>query len=334
MDDDRLLIHEVDPYKDHKTYPSDPKLFSPFRVRVSVLDANSGRSLLSKEWPTSVHNSSVDLFDDGIVLRTGATLRLLDKNLAELQDITFREDDYDPHWGLIMSSVSPSGRTLMINRINQSANVSYLEAFDKDNLAVRHSWRESPALYHLYTISDSEIAALAHSQDQLVRTPLGRSDWKKSPLQFRPGCLNLPTFIADDRLVVQDCDRLLLIDKEGGSNFIYRLHETESFDSKIAFSSTGRFIAFSVAHANVKKHLFAEPTARTVTRRIVVYDLPTKGSILTVSVDPLPRNDYDFALSPNGSRLAILNDRTVSVYSVPVKSVEDTNTSELGIRKD
>jgi hypothetical protein len=45
-----------------------------------------------------------------------------------------------------------------------------------------------------------------------------------------------------------------------------------------------------------------------------------------VDVAPLPRNDYDFALSPDGAKLAVLNDRTVSVYSVPAQSTERTDT--------
>jgi hypothetical protein len=32
----------------------------------------------------------------------------------------------------------------------------------------------------------------------------------------------------------------------------------------------------------------------------------------------LPRNNGDFSLSPDGSKLAVLNDSRISVYSVPV----------------
>jgi len=33
----------------------------------------------------------------------------------------------------------------------------------------------------------------------------------------------------------------------------------------------------------------------------------------------LPKSDYDFALSPDGSKLAVLNDRSVSLYAVPIQ---------------
>jgi hypothetical protein len=51
--------------------------------------------------------------------------------------------------------------------------------------------------------------------------------------------------------------------------------------------------------------------------------------VLTAEVSPLPKRDYDFSLSPDGSKLAILNDRKVSVYSVPIQSTEKTDTVDL-----
>jgi hypothetical protein len=50
---------------------------------------------------------------------------------------------------------------------------------------------------------------------------------------------------------------------------------------------------------------------------IAVFDIARKTGVLKGKVDPLPRNDYDFALSPDGTKLAVLNDRVLSVYSIP-----------------
>jgi hypothetical protein len=56
-----------------------------------------------------------------------------------------------------------------------------------------------------------------------------------------------------------------------------------------------------------------------VSLRVVVYDLPQRRRIMTVPVAPPPKRDYDIALSPDGSRLAILSDHTLSVYPVPAQ---------------
>lgn len=78
-------------------------------------------------------------------------------------------------------------------------------------------------------------------------------------------------------------------------------------------------------HFETKNRLLAETQVSITTTQIAVYDLTLKRRILTVNVDPLPKNDYDFALSPDGSKLAILNDRRVSVYSVPVIHIGNPN---------
>jgi len=42
--------------------------------------------------------------------------------------------------------------------------------------------------------------------------------------------------------------------------------------------------------------------------------------VLTLDVKPLPKVDFDFALSPDGSKLAILNDRNVTVFLIPLEA--------------
>lgn len=317
LDDKQLIVHEVQLDGGEKPSLRESEVSNPFALHASILDTNSGKSLLSRDWPTSIHNSSVDAVNGGILIRTGVTLRWLTEELADVRDITFRENDRGFHWDLLTLRVSPSGGTLMVNRINQNANESYLEVFGADTSNPKYSWKQSPALYHLYSISDDGIAAADLNQDGLMRASFGSVNWKKSGNKFKPGCLNLPTFIAKDRLVVQACRDLLLIDKEGQPDLLYRLGETESLTEKIAFSSDGRFVALSVSDVEVKKHILSEQSSHTVATHIAVYDVSAKRSVLTVSVTPLPRNDYDFALSPDGSKLAVLRDRNVTVYSVP-----------------
>jgi Tol biopolymer transport system component len=65
---------------------------------------------------------------------------------------------------------------------------------------------------------------------------------------------------------------------------------------------------------------FFDTDVRRIGNQIAVYDLSSRERVLTVDVVPLPKNAYDFALSPDGSKLAILNDRKVSVCSVPAQS--------------
>jgi hypothetical protein len=84
-------------------------------------------------------------------------------------------------------------------------------------------------------------------------------------------------------------------------------------------SQKERFIAIALAHLQMKKHILSEASISITARIIGVYDLSERKWVFTADVIPLPNNDYDFALSPDGSKLAILNDRKISVYAVPIR---------------
>jgi hypothetical protein len=96
---------------------------------------------------------------------------------------------------------------------------------------------------------------------------------------------------------------------------------------KLAVTQDGRFVAISLQRI---KGGFLDTERHTAAMHVTVYDLSLKKRALTVDIAPLPKNDYDFALSPDGSKLAILNDRKVSVCSVPVQPTEHTET--LGLK--
>ncbi len=100
----------------------------------------------------------------------------------------------------------------------------------------------------------------------------------------------------------------------------------ESLDRKIAIAQNGQAVAVSANRRKGTDFWDTGKGIRLVATRLVVYDLSLKKPVLTVDVAPLPKNDYDFALSPDGSELAILNDRKVSVCSVPVQPAERTKT--------
>lgn len=58
-------------------------------------------------------------------------------------------------------------------------------------------------------------------------------------------------------------------------------------------------------------------TYHSVPEEVVVYDLIRRLRVLTVEVTSQPKGAYGFALSPDGSKLAILKDHVVSEYSIP-----------------
>jgi hypothetical protein len=129
--------------------------------------------------------------------------------------------------------------------------------------------------------------------------------------------MNMPTLFSDDRLVF-GCDRLIVASTDG------QVLETESFvarespPGKTVVSREGRYIALSLDTRRVVRHLLAESDVIVANTRIAIHDMVLKKVVLSLGIDPLPEDDFDFALSFDGSKLAVLNDRHVSIYSVPV----------------
>jgi hypothetical protein len=328
IDEKRLLTYEVDVDTGQFSSRKNPSTSSPFRLRASVLDASSGKIMFTKDWETSIRGSSVNTVKDGILVRAGTMLRLLTKDFAEVQNVTLSEEDRGGtlHWDLWIISVSPTGKTVMVNRINQKANVSRFDVLDGDSFKLRCSWIESPGLYNSYSISDIAIATTEfHPPPRVLLSEFASRMWKPVGSKSKEGSFGVPTMLNNDQLFLQVGNQLSILSTDGRSHVLYELDKTETLDQRIALSQDGGFAAMSLNTFEVKKHILSETTWREFPKEILVYNLSLKKCVLTVDVNPLPKNDYDFALSSDGSKLAVLNDRKVSVYTVPVQPAKHTN---------
>jgi len=314
LDDHQLLLHQVLHDTGQLSSRQSPETSSPFRLHLSVLEAGSGRQLLTRDWGTRFHESSIQVTAGGVVVQTGEILRVLSKDFTVLQQITLPKASYE--YSDPMISVSPSGKTFLINRFNQKLNISHFDVFDGSTFQGKVSWIESPPLYHLYlySISDQGISALGFNQKGVFYSEFSTGKWKQIGDKTFGGP---PNFITDKELVAGADGQLCLVDIQGHSEVLSKVEEP--LEQKRVVSQDGRFIAIALAHLDIKKHILSEASMSITARRIGVYDLSARKWVLTVDAIPLPDNDYDFALSPDGSKLAILNDRKISVYAVPLR---------------
>lgn len=308
LDNDRLLVYAVDQDIAQLSSRSRVDVSSPFRLRMWLLDASSGKQLLTNDVGTRVHGSAVQFTNAGLLIRTGQTVKVYSHDLNSYRELSGNADEPNT---VVMSSVSPNGKTILINHISQRAKTSSLETFDGSTLKLITAWTESPPLYRDYSISNKEIAAALNGHS-LRLSKFGQNDW--IPFESSQNCyLASPAFVSDEYLVIRQCSHLLLVPTSGEPYSLGTLDGRQS--DKVATSTNGRFFALSVDRLLTKKHLFTEPSTGVVRTNLTVYDVTLKKQIVDVNIEPLPKNDYDFALSPDGSRLAILNDKTVSVCS-------------------
>lgn len=322
--DRQLIVYEVDHGVDRPSAQTTAEILRPFVLRLRLLDSDSGKVAVGREERTRGQDIAVFATAAGLLVKTGALVKLFSADLAQDRDVPFAID----RDSRIRISVSASGKTVMLNDVIQdSLNHfhSHFDVLDASTGKARYSWNEAPPLYHDYSISDGEIAAVDFNNHAIVTSDFGSGRWiKVGEPSGRCPSVSMPTLYSDEQLVY-GCDKLIAVSTNGQLLMTDSFPTGDTSSDKTTVARDGRFVAVSLNTIEVKKHFLAESSLRVTATHIVVYDLALKKRVLAVNIDPLPKNDYDFALSPDGSKLAILSDRKVSVYSVAGQSVAHTD---------
>jgi hypothetical protein len=324
--DGRLIVFAVDDLV-VETHPRKiAERLRPSLLRLLLLDPASGKVALRKEERTRGGEAAVFATTGGLLVKSGPPMELYSPDLAQQRDLPFQ---FARNPGIIVS-VSPTGETIMFNDVVEGPPRkfhSHFDVLDARTLEVRYSWEESPALYHSYSISDRGIAAIDPRSHLIVVSEFGTNRWPRVGKPFGI-CFsgNMPTLYSDQELTY-GCDRLVAVSTEGQVLMTDVFPSRDTSSGKTAVAQAGRFIAVSVHTVKSKMDLLAlESYPRVTAIHIRLYDMALKKEIFTVGVSPLPRRYYDLALSPDGSRLAVLNDREVTVWAVPVQSTDRPET--------
>jgi hypothetical protein len=218
-------------------------------------------------------------------------------------------------------SVSPTRKTLMLNCYNTTLHFSRFDVWDGSTFRQMKAWSEAP-LVQRYSISDVGIATSDSNQQHVLFTEFGSGRWESVGKSFEVGCVSLTVFLNINVLAKSGCNELSLLTVDGKVLMTDHPEIRETLgDDKIAVSQGGAVLAASLAQG--KGGGFFDTDVHRTRMGVAVYNSSLKKRVLRVNVAPMPKNDYDFSLSPDGSKLAILNDRKVSVYSVPVPPAEN-----------
>jgi hypothetical protein len=312
LDDNLLIVYAVEPTgRLSSRVGVEPS--SAFRLHALFFGADSGKLAFAKDWEARARNSFIHVTSGGLVLATGPEIAFYSGNFLELQHVLFPEEDTS------VVTVSKTGRTVLLNHYDRKE--SHFEVRDGSTFELRKSWSEVPPLRRLYSISDSEIAAADPSQEHVVLSEFGSGRWRTLGYSFEFGCVGAPTFVSATLFVNAYCNQVSVFSTQGEDLMNDHSERHESVEGrKIDVARDGNAIAVSLVEG--KGGGVFDTDVRRTGNRVAVYDLSLRRRILTIDIVPVPKSDYDFALSPDGSKLAILNDRDVSVYSVPRQSIE------------
>lgn len=335
FDDARLIAYAVSQDLHQLSSRESPEVSSPFRLHVWVVDAKSGKVETEKEWGTRRYDSDVQTTTGGILVKTGGIVRLYSPDFVQARELPLT---LDPN-GRYFTSVSASGQTIAISHYFEKEHkwISHVDVLDANTLRVRYSWNQYPPILR-FSMVDQTFATARGGVIGIAE--FEHPDRSKVLLDVSQGGCAAGSggrIVSDQLLLWRKCDEVVLLDA-GGASYVLDPFNGRGSSAKLgsrcepyfgttksAAASGGRFVALALPALKIKKPLLAESRTCLDGLQIAVYDVAFKKRVLTVDVDPLPKNDYDFAVSPDGSKLAILNDRKVSVYSVPVQATEHTN---------
>lgn len=316
LDNSRLIIYETDPLEQLASRKN-PDISSSHELHMSVLDPDSGKVLITKDWPTRAHGSYILVTSGGILVRTGEILRLCSPEFVQVREVPFASSNGYERWEL---RVSASRKTFLIQHNTQAS--TRLEVLDGNTFEVKQTWVE-PRFYQVPpSISDHQLIEPTYEKRRLgvIISEFGTANWR--PIWWMPlpkTCSNTPWFVTND-LVIFGCTEVVLLTKEGEVLMTEPLDKDEyttmdmiSPHFSVAPSENGKFAAVPISHISGIALDMAHDTAR----RVMVFNLSRRMRVLTVAMTPLTKVHYSIALSPDGSKLAILNDKQVSVYSVP-----------------
>ncbi len=317
LDNSRLLVYETDPTGELASRVS-PDVSSSHILHMSVLDPDSGKVLLTKNWPTRAQGSYILATSGGVMVRTGEILRLCSRDFMQIREVPLSSSNGYERWEF---RVSASRRTVLIQHNTQSS--TELEVLDGSTFEIRQTWTEPRFYQATFSISDDEMIRMIEPTRQkrqlgVIVAKFGSEDWK--PVWWRPlakTCSGAPWFVTND-LVMFGCTEVVLFTKEGEVLMTDHLNKDDypmldMTSLAAAPSENGKFAAVPVSHILG----IAWDADHVTARYVMVYNLSLRTRVLTVGITPLTKVHHGIALSPDGSKLAILNDKQVSVYSVP-----------------
>jgi hypothetical protein len=312
LDDERIVISEEVPTGALSARDSaSPE--NAFVLKVQLLNAVTGAGAASLSLPTRRAQSSAQGVAGGLLIRAGSTLRLYSAEMKQVSEISLPQDSSDDKWTVMVSN---SRRTVLLRHYDSTHN--QFTFVDAATWQVRRKWDDRPAWRPIqlpYSASDVALARADSNQQNILYSDFGSAEWRAlSPSPARVGCVTFPGWADSVSLVNAGCE-FFLISTTG--NVLMRIAPPKhwSFDGKVGLSQNSRYAA--VKQDTGQGGGFWDTDVRWTATRIVVFDLSLKKPVLSLNVAPLPRDNYDFALSPDGSKLAVLNDGTLSVYSVP-----------------
>jgi hypothetical protein len=289
----------------------------PLQLRAIFLDAVTGKIASIQTWPTESRVAGIVAAKDGnFVTQRGNVLALYSPNAKELRNLSLPPMQDEQEGDSWQAYSSPTGRNILFvsSSLTALSATPWIEV-DTNSLKILRSWNELRTGW--VGISDSTIAMTAcsfwqyHCDPHVVLKSLA-TEWK-SIASIEKSHFIHPQFVNEDMLFL--------------SGTPWKLLRT---DGKVILTDRTPFEGFT-AISSAGGQRFVAPFFKLV-GSYPAFDIGGHGELKAISIYDAPFHDRSYrldvkgpkitelahvALSPDGSKLAILNGELVFLYVLP-----------------
>jgi hypothetical protein len=305
------------------TTPESKAPVSPWTVHCILLDAATGRILGQHEWSVLYHRVAVLPTDAGnFVFRENHELVLYPPTFRPLARFPLDSRRYDIR-GFGYDVVATPGRKSIVVRkwLDRWVELTWL---NPDSLTVERQWRipnRMTGLFYSLQASRRFISELV--PDGIFVSPIGGSPSRLPwPAQgwYRDAYFDsAQQFVSDNHLLLSRPGQVQLVRADGKVLFSKAVRDPEyTYANEAQLSADGSRLAISLLKTEGIDSELLNLSAHPVVKRIMIYDLPTMR--LACQLDgkhPSTKYVTAMALSPDGSRVALLRAGAIELYKLP-----------------
>lgn len=342
MEDGRLVVYAVIPTRPRLEPQAQPG--SAWQLRLSLREPSDGAETDTRAWPTApisgVFTDGAHASRGGLVVQTSETLHFLSARLATIKDWNAPELSPEARssneilhgWGHTRVSVSPTRKTVLVYRGTRDLP-GYSQVCELDG--VSFSIRRCLLLDASISWPDTPVS------DQVLFYGPGLVSLSGAPVHL--GCVPAPQFVptagactiagqqVGPGMILGDgrfltifqlhpgimSDALALGSFGGGGQVLLAPSRTEYVDrfSGSRVDEAGKLAAVTVLRVHPGS-AFWDTGDKTLGQRIAIFDLDTKQQVATTEWLPPAKENYDFQISPDGARIAVLEDGEVMMFEI------------------
>jgi len=310
----------------------------PLRLHGIFLGAEAGKVQSTKEWSITRPRGGIIAVGGGkFAVLTPSMIALYSPSLEVVKDFKLSSEQQSHLWNF---HSSPTGKVILLEYHYPEAKYQWL---DTDTLQPQSaSWSES-----LPVLSISDDKEITSFRDTYVRSkainiyealvqPRDRPERAVCRVIVGHGddSCGEPEILSNELLALWSPHEFCVVPKTGGNALLKASFRDDEWLGSLLYSSAdGKRFAVTVS-AHKSGSAFFDVDYHSVLKRIEIYDLPNPHPVYTLDAKQQKIRDVSgVALSPDGTRMAILANGVVEVYQLPPQHTDALDFKDGGINR-